>query len=516
MKSAIAGQGTVRLSCLSLAVAVAVALSVLAAGPLHGAGKAAAPEEIREPAIAGAWYPGSAIELRQAVSSYLAAVPAKDPAPPQSVVALIAPHAGYAYSGQVAAFAYKQIEGREFDTVVVIAPSHRVPFTGIAVFDRGGFRTPLGVMELDRSFITALEKKNRSIRFVPGAHTQEHALEIQLPFLQVLLPRARLVPLLMGDQDWTTCLALADALAEACAGKSVLIVASSDLSHFHPHDAARKLDQVVIDNVNGFDPNGLQNALTQFRCEACGGGPMVTAMLAASKLGATRSRVLHYANSGDVTGDRSRVVGYMAAVFFAEKPGAKEAGRATPRVEVDLGLSRDEKAALLKLARETIEARSQGKPAPKPDARSARLKEPRGAFVTLHKRGELRGCIGHIVGARPLAESVSEMAEAAAFHDPRFPAVRAEELRDLDIEISALTPMERIGNLEEVVIGRHGLYMKRGSRSGLLLPQVATEQGWDRVQFLENTCRKAGMEKDAWKDPGTEIYIFSAEIFREH
>lgn len=495
---------------------VAATFCVLLSGHVCEAGKTSKTDEIREPAIAGTWYPGSQAELRQQVTSYLTGVPSKDAVQPTNIVALIAPHAGYAYSGQVAAHAYKQIDGRRFDTVVVIAPSHRVPFSGVAVYDRGGFRTPLGVMELDRTLIAALEKKDKRIRFVPDAHTKEHALEIQLPFLQVLLPQARLVPLLMGDQDRATCEALAEALASACAGKSVLIVASSDLSHFHAYDAAKKLDQVVIDQVSAFDPDGLLDALAQSRCEACGGGPMVTAMLAARKLGATRSKVLQYANSGDVTGDRSRVVGYMAAVLSSDASDGKEAKPSSPPVGLDSGLSPDEKATLLKLARQTIEARCQGRPAPKPDTTSARLKELRGAFVTLHKNGQLRGCIGHIVAIRPLVESVVEMAEAAALQDPRFPPVRSEEVRDLEIEISALTPMQRISDPKTVEIGRHGLFMKRGGRSGLLLPQVATEQGWDRTEFLENTCRKAGLDRDAWKDPSTEIYIFSADIFREH
>ncbi|MHC1744080.1 MAG: AmmeMemoRadiSam system protein B [Syntrophobacteraceae bacterium] len=501
---------------LRMFVLLAGALALLANEPATATAKATTREEIREPAIAGTWYPGSPGELRQQVVSFLAGVPVAGGTAPENVVALIAPHAGYVYSGQVAAYAYKQIDGRTFDTVVIIAPSHRVPFSGVAVYDRGGFRTPLGVMEIDRELTEALEKKDKRIRFVPDAHTQEHALEIQLPFIQVLLPRARLVPLLMGDQDRATCEALADALASACAGKSVLIVASSDLSHFHSYDKAKRLDQVVLDQVTGLDPNGLLDALAQSKCEACGGGPMVTAMLTARKLGATRSKVLHYANSGDVTGDRTRVVGYMAAALVSERANGQEAKPSTAAVGVDLGLSREEKETLLTLARQTIEARCQGKPAPKPEAASPRLKEPRGAFVTLHKKGELRGCIGHIVGARPLVESVAEMAEAAAFQDPRFSSVRTEEVRELEIEISALTPMQRISDPKEVEIGRHGLYMKRGGRSGLLLPQVATEQGWDRTQFLESTCRKAGLDRDAWKDASTEIYIFSADIFREH
>jgi AmmeMemoRadiSam system protein B/AmmeMemoRadiSam system protein A len=415
----------------------------------------------------------------------------------------------------VAAYAYKLLEHQKFETVVIIAPSHRAYFSGVSVYDRGGFRTPLGVVPLDVELIRALKERDRRIRYVAEAHAREHSLEIQLPFLQVVMPGFKLVPLIMGDQGFASCQWLAEAVADTIGKRSVLVVASTDLSHFHPYQEAKKLDQVVLDQVKDFDARGLSENLQSGKCEACGGGPVVTALLVARKLGANKSQVLHYANSGDVTGDRSGVVGYMAAAVWANptKKGDAQEGQGQRKVGVDLGLTPEEKKALLELARKTIEAKWGGGRAPEPEAQSPTFNEPRGAFVTLHKQGRLRGCIGQIHARQPLVRTVAEMAVAAAFEDPRFPPLQRDELRDIDIEISVLTPLRRITDVGEIQVGTHGIYLRRGAYSGLLLPQVATEWGWDRNTFLEHTCEKAHLPRDAWKDKKTEIYIFSADVF---
>ena len=468
-------------------------------------------EQIRESVIAGSWYSGNARELQQEIEGFMQQVPSPDLQ--GQLIALISPHAGYRYSGQVAAYAYNLLAEHKFDSVVIIAPSHRAYFRGVSVYDRGGYRTPLGVAPLDGELASALKQRDNRIRYVLEAHAQEHSLEIQLPFLQVALPGFKVVPLVMGDQNFATCQWLAEAVADCIKNKSVLVVASSDLSHFHPYQQAKRLDQMVLDRVSEFDARGLSEDLASGKCEACGGGPMVTAMLIARQLGANKSRVLHYANSGDVTGDHSGVVGYMAAAFWANPKKRSEEGRRQQKVGVDLGLSADEKTALLKLAREAIECKCRGESVPKPHTDSPVLNELRGAFVSLHEHGRLRGCIGQIKARQPLAKTVTEMAMAAAFEDPRFPPVGIEELKDLDIEISVLTPLRRISNVEEIQVGTHGIYIRRGGYAGLLLPQVATDWGWDRTAFLEHTCEKAHLPRDAWKDEETEIYIFSADVF---
>jgi hypothetical protein len=239
---------------------------------------------------------------------------------------------------------------------------------------------------------------------------------------------------------------------------------------------------------------------------------MVTALLAAQLLGADKTKVLKYANSGDVTGDMSRgVVGYMAAVAY--KSSSVDKPDEAPEVGLDMGLTSEEKQELHRIARTTIEKLVLGEAPPRFTPLTPTLTERRGAFVTIKKQGQLRGCIGYIQALKPLYVTIEEMAEAAAFKDPRFPPIAADELDDIDIEISALTPLNQIDNIEEIQVGRHGIYIKQGLRSGLLLPQVATENHWDRLTFLQHTCRKAGLPSNAWQEKDTELYIFSADIF---
>ena len=256
----------------------------------------------------------------------------------------------------------------------------------------------------------------------------------------------------------------------------------------------------------------LNRDLKNNRTEACGGGTVVTIMLAAKMLGANHGKVLKYANSGDVTGDRSRVVGYAAGVFY-KTAGGKEKMKEEKKVGVDLGLNEEEKKTLHHIAKTVIENKAKGKTVPELKIESPTLKENRGAFVTIHKKGQLRGCIGYIEGHGPLHKTIEEMAEAAAFRDPRFTPVKEKEFPELDIEISVLTPLKRITDVNEIEVGKHGIYIMKGMWSGLLLPQVATEYGWDRLAFLEHTCQKAGLPPNAWKEKDIEIYIFSADIF---
>ena len=468
-------------------------------------------EEIREPAVAGTWYPGQPTVLSNDVKRYLGNAKKVDVA--GEIVALISPHAGYEYSGQVAAYAYRLLEGKTFDTVVVVAPSHQFSFKGVSLYSRGGYRTPLGVIPVDTELSKKMMEKRKEIQFIPAAHGREHSLEIQLPFLQMILKTFKLIPMVMEpDWSWETCQSLGRAIAETVVGKNVLLIASSDLSHFHSYDQAVKLDRVVLNHIDRFDPEGLNRDLSQRRCEACGGGPILSIMLAAKALGANKGRVLKYLNSGDVTGDRSRVVGYAAGLFY-RAAGGTEKMRDEKKVGVDLGLNDQEKKTLHHIARTVIENSAKGKRVPDFKIDAPILKENRGAFVTIHKKGQLRGCIGYIEGRGPLHKTIEEMAGAAAFRDPRFMPVTEKELPDLEIEISVLTPLRKITDVDDIEVGKHGIYLRKGGYSGLLLPQVATEYGWDRKTFLEHTCQKAGLPSQAWKDGNAEIYIFSADIF---
>jgi AmmeMemoRadiSam system protein B/AmmeMemoRadiSam system protein A len=469
-------------------------------------------DNVRKSVISGSWYPGNPSVLKSNIEDYLKNVHMDDVE--GRVVGLVSPHAGYMYSGQVAAYSYKLVQGKSFDGVIVIGPSHRHYFRGASIYDGTGYETPLGVVPVDSELADKIiSESNGSISFIPAAHSQEHSVEIQLPFLQVVLDKFSFVPIVMGVQSKQACEQVANAIYQATKDKNVLIVGSSDLSHFHNYEKAVRMDSIVIDHVDSMDWEGLLMDLEDGKCEACGGGPMAVVIMVAGKLGAGDSRVLKYANSGDVTGDKRGVVGYSAAVFLktdsaAVNPGKKGAG-------TDVGLTDNDKELLIDIAKKSIEAKLLGMDVPDFESKSEILKKNMGAFVTLKKHGQLRGCIGYIEAIKPLGTTVEEMAQAAAFRDPRFPPVKKGELKDLSIEISALTPLRRIEDVSEIEVGKHGIYIVKGFRKGLLLPQVATEYNWDRLTFLEQTCYKAGLPSGAWKDEETNIYIFSAEVFSE-
>lgn len=455
---------------------------------------------IREPVVAGSFYPAPRDSLRHQVTELLQRAGVE---PMRGIRALVSPHAGYVYSGAVAAGAYAAIGENIFRRVVVIAPSHRVPFDGVSTYIGEAYETPLGLIEIDLEALAGLAAEYTSLKSVSGAHGSEHSLEVQLPFIQIRLPETKLVPLLMGSQDEETARELGTALAKSLGGEETLVVASSDLSHYHEDPVARVLDGVVTDHVRMLEPEKLLRAVDCGQAAACGAGPMASAMFYAREVGAEVSRVVSYATSGDVTGDRQQVVGYLAAVFAL--PTAEAEGH---------DLDGDERRQLLRLAREALESHYAGQKPPVVGRPSAKLKQRRGAFVTLTKDGRLRGCIGYVEPIVPLWQAVREMAVAAATGDPRFSPVTPDELGDLQIEISALSPLEKCNDPTGIIVGRHGLVVRHGGRSGLLLPQVPVEQGWDREEFLAQTCRKAGLPPDAWKRD-VELLTFTAQVFSE-
>jgi len=270
---------------------------------------------VRPSPIAGSWYPGEPAILKGDIEAYLGR--ASIPDIPTKPIAIVSPHAGYVYSGPVAAHAYKALVGYEYSTVVVISPSHRAYFPSIAIWGEGAYETPLGQVPIDEELCEALVGSVASIKEEKKVHLAEHALEIQLPFLQVVLESFRLCPIMMGEQDFRLCNDLARSL-DKCIGKrdDVLVVASSDLSHFHAYERAVAMDNIVAKRIDAFDIEGLNLNLEEGACDACGGGPIMAAMLYAKARAKTNTLVLKYANSGDVTGDRSSVVGYLAAVIY--------------------------------------------------------------------------------------------------------------------------------------------------------------------------------------------------------
>ncbi|MGC2197613.1 MAG: AmmeMemoRadiSam system protein B [Terriglobales bacterium] len=466
---------------------------------------------VRQPAVAGSFYPQDREELQKTVDDLLGrASPAALEGP---LVALIAPHAGYTYSGPVAAYSYAALKGRKFQRVVVIAPSHYESFAYSSVYNGDAYVTPLGTIPVDREFAGKLAKLKSSIELsgsghIPSPDRKEHALEVQLPFLQRTLGKFELVPIVMGDQSYEKSRALGVALAQLIREDDTLIVASSDLSHFHPYDEATALDRKTLHALQDWDYLSLSRNFEARIWEACGGGPIVAAMIAAERLGANKAQLLTYANSGDVTSDRSRVVGY-GAVALVRVPARPMSQPHEPSLQLS------QQKQLLELARKSVEtAVRESRRYDPPWPESQAFLQERSVFVTLRKGGELRGCIGDVSGAKPLYLAVRDAAVLAALRDPRFPPVTSDELRDLDYEISVLSPFRRVSDVEQIRIGPHGLLLKKGDNEGLLLPQVPTEQNWNRRTFLEQTALKAGLDPHDWQDADADLFFFSAQVFR--
>jgi AmmeMemoRadiSam system protein B/AmmeMemoRadiSam system protein A len=429
----------------------------------------------------------------------------------EPLVGLIVPHAGYAYSGTVAAKAFSVLKGRRYSRVVVIAPSHYESFGFAAVYDGDAYVTPLGSIPVDKQFAARLAH-HPLIKLSSRGHTgpqsqNEHALEVELPFLQRTLGSFALVPIVMGEQSYDVERALGLALAGALRSNDTLIVASSDLSHFHTYDVANALDQRLLRAIQEWDYLSVSRNLERRAWEACGGGPIVAAMIATERLGATEARLLTYANTGNVTGDRGRVVGYGAVALLKSSRSS---------LAQEFSLSQEDRSALLASARGSVEAAVLHKQYRVPPPRSPALLDDRAAFVTITRRGELRGCIGHVAPIEPLHVAVKEVAALAATSDPRFSPVSPDELRQLHYEISVLSPFRRVLDVKRIRVGRDGLLIKRGGYEGILLPQVPVEQHWDRETFLQQACLKAGLPASAWRDPDTDVFSFSALVFGEN
>lgn len=485
------------------------------------AGKGPA-EGVREPAVAGKFYPSDPGALRRAVEEFL-----REAVPPMAErpVALVSPHAGYIYSGQIAADAWRQAQGGKFDLVVILGTNHTAPeFRGVAVHPGTGFRTPLGVAEIDRLAAEALVAADPGCAFLADVHEKEHSVEVQVPYAQVLFPKAMILPLVVGSPDPALCERLGRVLGTVLRGRKAIVVASTDLSHYPSAKDAGRVDRKVLAAVAGLDPGAFRAVLREEMSRgvpglgtcACGEAPVLAAMSAAKALGATRGVVVSYANSGDASiGDPNRAVGYGAVVFAAGPGGPDTAALRDPSGEIPEGpLDASEKKALLSFARETIDRYLVTGTVPLARALPGKTRRPQGAFVTLKRGAELRGCIGRIFPEGPLGRTVGAMALQAAFNDPRFPPVGPGELSGLTVEISALTPMKPVAGAKDVVAGRDGVLLTKGGRSAVFLPQVATEQGWGRDEMLDHLCRKAGLPAECWKE-GASLSVFQAEVFGE-
>lgn len=486
-----------------------------------------APTEIRKPAVAGQFYPSDPDELSKMVEMMLDRAEKVLTSPPRI---LIAPHAGYIFSGQVAAWAFKQAQGFQYDAVVIIGVNHYAPgFKQVSVYAGDAFETPLGLVPVAKDIARSL-LQNKGIVSNPEPHRREHSIEVEVPFIQKILPGTPIVPVVIGEPSEENAYLLADALVEVARKRNLLFVASSDLSHYPSYEDAKKVDHATLEAIISMDPQvflkttkeWMNKGIPNLGTCACGQGAILTAMVLAQKLALNRATVLRYANSGDTPfGDEERVVGYGAVAFWKEESDKPPPPPDFPSIESilpspePLSLKPEQKGRLLRIARETIAYFLDYGFAPLYREKEREFQTPSGVFVTLKKHGELRGCIGEVFPRRPLLVATQWAALAAAFSDPRFPPLSREELDEVRLEISILSIPRVLEDPEEVEVGKHGLIIIKGERMGLLLPQVPVEEGWDRAQFLKGVCRKAGLPEDAWKDEEAKLYVFTASVFGE-
>jgi hypothetical protein len=454
---------------------------------------------IRPAAVAGLFYPGDSAELKRTVADLLAAAPAAEPVHPPK--ALIVPHAGYIYSGPVAASAYVLLAGLRgrIRRVVLLGPTHRVPVRGLALPEADRFATPLGEVELDREAVQLL-KDLPQVTHSAAAHQMEHSLEVQLPFLQQVLGDFRLLPLAVGD---ATAAEVAAVLETLWGGDETLIVISSDLSHFLPDALARQVDGGTVDAILALDTHITHE-------QACGATPINGFLLAARKHG-LHPLALDVRNSSDTAGDPDRVVGYAAFAFQAEAGPDRSRKVESEQAEAEKG------ASLLQLARVEI-AKQFWELMPAPPAKSW-MDEPGASFVTLTRHGDLRGCIGSLEAHRSLGQDVRENALGAAFRDPRFMPLSRAEFDDVRVEVSVLSPHEPlvVGSekdaLDALRPGIDGVVFEYGNSRSTFLPQV-WEQLPDPAAFLAHLKRKAGLPLDFWTE-GVRLSRYTVSKWKE-
>jgi len=484
---------------------------------------------IRKPAVAGEFYPDNETELNSIIKGFFEKV--ELPELDKYIRGMIVPHAGYIYSGQVAAYGYKALMENSpaggIDTVIIIGNSHQDYFDGISVFSEGYYRTSLGDVEVDKDLANKLINFDEKIFYKESAHLKEHSLEVQLPFLQKVFSAQggpasgwKIVPIIIGNQS-----SVVDILVNALKNlidDNTLLIASSDLSHYPDYEDAKYSDNKVIDAILSGNKENLRNTITQLEKEnisnlqtcACGQESIEVIM---ELMQGKNIKLLNYANSGDLSvGEvgKSKVVGY-ATIVFVDSISSSQAKN-------ELGA--EDQKRLLEIARQSLETYIKDGELIKVEETSLLLNKHMGVFVTLKKRGELRGCIGvfpaqgeSVSGGEPLYQNVTNMVIAAALNDHRFTPVTESELDELEYEISVLSLLRRINSWKDIEIGKHGVKIVKGTKSGVFLPQVATENNWDLDTFMSVLCeQKAGLPVDCWKDPDINIYVFTAQVFGEN
>jgi hypothetical protein len=479
--------------------------------------KASAQEVVqnRKPYAAGRFYTDKPAELNAQLKQFFSKALEKKSG--KTPLAIVVPHAGYVFSGEVAASGYNQIDPtQKFERIFIIGSSHTMTFEGASVYCSGNYETPLGIVPVDLELAKKLVSENKILKDYPEAHANEHSIEVQLPFLQFHMKTDfKIVPVIIGSSTVETAQKLAKIFKPYLNEKNLFVI-SSDFSHYPSYNDAHKADEATAKAIQSNKASKLIAALDSNEREnipglvtsLCGWSSVLTLLDMTEQMPDASADLLQYKNSGDSSyGEKGRVVGYYAISFTQGK--AKDQAN-------EFTISSEDQKYLLKLARETITEYIRKGITPKvdPDQLSATLRTPSGAFVTLNKNHVLRGCVGRFDPDQPLWKVVQLMAVAASTHDYRFTKVQSNEISQLEIEISVLTPLKRIQSADEFNLGKQGIYMKKGNSSGTFLPQVAAQTSWNKEEFLGHCAEdKAGIGWDGWKT--AELYTYEALVFGE-
>jgi MEMO1 family protein len=438
-----------------------------------------------------------------------------------NVRAVISPHAGYVFSGKIAAAAFSAIPANSvYKNIFIIGSSHIMSFEGASVYNTGDYSTPLGKVTVNREIANKLISENRVFNFPTTSHIREHSIEVQLPFIQYYFKnRPPIVPIIIGTNSEETIKEIAKAL-KPWFTRDNLFVISSDFSHYPSYKNAVETDRSTAMSILSGDPQTFLGTLKKnsgkqikgLATSMCGWTSGLTLIYLAENNDQLEYKLIDYCNSGDSPyGGKDEVVGYNAIALIDKKKSNNTASE-----KEEFSFTSEEKAELFKIARNSIASRLENKKiVTDENEMPPKFKIPMGAFVTLKIKGELRGCIGRFLSSDPLYEVVKASAISSAFEDPRFSPLTKEEYIKTEIEITVLGPLKKISNINEIVLGRHGIYIKKDFRSGTMLPQVAIENGWTREEFLGYTSRdKAGLGWDGWKN--AELFIYEGVVLEEN
>jgi AmmeMemoRadiSam system protein B/AmmeMemoRadiSam system protein A len=469
----------------------------------------------REAVFAGSFYPSDSTALARAIDGYFAEA---ESFPNDKIVrAIIVPHAGYTYAGVVSASGYSVIPGdAQYENIFIIASSHRVSFEGASVYSAGNYTTPLGTIEVNKEITSQLIEQNNFIEFINEAHMNEHSIEVQIPMIQYhLASKAKIVPIVIGSQSPGISKNLALALLPYFKPENLFVI-SSDFSHYPSYHDAKEIDKVTCEAILSNSPEVFYNTLRKnaasgipnLATPACGWTSILTLLYMTSFDRGISFEPILYRNSGDIPhGDKNRVVGYWA-IAALQNP--------TEQITNELSLTENDKDRLLELARKTLISvvKERKYPELNPSDFKGKLSLKEGAFVSLYMNNRLRGCIGTFEQEKPLYMVIQEMTAASALNDKRFVPVQTPELNYIKIEISVLSPLHKISDPSELEIGTHGIYIKKGDKTGTYLPQVAEDRNWTSEEFISHcSMEKAGLGWEGWKD--ADLYIYEAIVFGE-